>query len=147
MENTIGADILSNPDSYTLIANPEQIMDVYGTLFEKGNLYRTDVYLEKDIYPSKQDERFMTTSAGLVTLRGDSAWNMDINDQDFLEKVQRTTAEIKRSVENSEDGTFDKNVTIHNRVINVTYEPYIVETTEYVINELNRRMKLLQKKT
>ncbi len=88
----------------------------------------------------------MATSAGLVTLRGENIWSQDINDQDFLEGVQRTTINIKREVEEKEEPSFDRDLTIHDSQINVTYEPYTVDTTEYVMRELDEREKLLQKR-
>ena len=148
MNDNFGADVLNNPEKYTLIANTEQLIDVYENHFEKGKLYRTDVYLEKDLYAQEHrpDSRFMITTSGLVTLRGENVWNQSINDQDFLEGVQKTTTDIKRHVEDAENPTFDKDFTIHDSQINVTYEPYTIETTEYVMRELDEREKLLQNK-
>jgi len=148
MSDGFGSDVLNNPEKYTLIGNAEQLMDVYGDHFEEGKLYRTDVYLEKDLYTKdhRPDSRFMATSAGLVTLRGENVWNQNINDQEFLEGVQRTTIDIKRQVEDNEEPSFDKDVTIHDSQINVTYEPYTVDTTDYVMRELDEREKLLQKR-
>ena len=148
MHDNIGGDILSNPEKYTVIANAEQLMDVYGEKFLNGKLYRTDVYLEKDLYnrDNRPDSRFMITTSGLVTLRGQNIWDQSINDQDFLEGVQRTTIDIKRQVEDSEEPSFDKDFTINGSKINVTYEPYTIDTTEYVMREFDEREKLLQKR-
>ncbi len=148
MNDGFGSDVLNNPEKYTVIANAEQLMDVYGDKFEVGKLYRTDVYLEKDLYNQdlRPDSRFMITSAGLVTLKGSNVWDQSINDQDFLEGVQRATIDIKRQVEDKDEPSFDKDTTIHDSLINVTYEPYTIETTEYVMRELDEREKLLQKR-
>ncbi len=148
MNDNFGVDVLNNPEKYTLIANTEQLIDVYENHFEKGKLYRTDVYLEKDLYTQdhRPDSRFMITTSGLVTLRGEYVWNQSINDQDFLEGIQKITTDIKRHIEDSENPSFDQDVTIHDSQINVTYEPYTIETTEYVMRELDEREKLLQNK-
>ncbi len=39
MSDGFGADVLNNPEKYTLIGNTEQLMDVYGDHFEEGKLY------------------------------------------------------------------------------------------------------------
>lgn len=149
MNEGFGADVLNNPEKYTVFKDADQLMSVYGNQFEVGKLYRTDVYLENNQYDdnNRPESRFMITSAGLVTLMGDTIWNLDINDQVFLENVHRVTIAIKRQVEDNENPSFDKDISIHESSINVTYEPYTIETTEYVMTELDTRQKSLQKRS
>lgn len=150
MENKQGTDYLNNPDEFLSISNTEQLLDEFGDMFEETKLYRVPVYLEKNVYTENPpEERFIAIktepNTSLATLRGEGIWDMDKNDQDFLEGVHKAVGLIKVAV--TGDGTeFDKDIVINGKNINVTYEPYTVDTSEYVIRELNERKELLQKK-
>ncbi len=146
MENKQDTDFLNNPDEFLSISNTEQLIQEFGDIFEETKLYRVPIYLERK--PDEGDlpeERFLATHTSLVTLRGQDIWDMDKNDQEFLEGVHKALTLIKVAIER--EGTeFDRDIVVHGKNINVTYEPYTVDTSEYVIRELNERKELLQKK-
>ncbi|HQI92911.1 MAG TPA: hypothetical protein PLE98_02830 [Candidatus Dojkabacteria bacterium] len=146
MENKQDTDFLNNPDEFLSISNTEQLIDEFGDMFDQTMLYKVPIYLEKNQYgENTPEERFLATHTSLVTLRGQDIWDMDKNDQEFLEGVHKALTLIKVAIER--EGTeFDRDIVVHGKNINVTYEPYTVDTSEYVIRELNERKELLQKK-
>jgi len=146
MENKQDTDYLNNPDEFLSVSNTEQLMEEFGDMFEQTMLYRVPIYLEKNQYGENIPEgRFLATHSSLATLRGDGVWDMDKNDQEFLEDVHKALVVVKISAENG-GSTFDKDIVVHGKNINITYEPYTADTSEYVIRELRERKELLQKK-
>jgi len=150
MENKQDTDYLSDPERFLSISNTDQLIEEFGYMFEETRLYRVPVYLEKSSYSENPpEERFYAIktepNTSLATLRGEGIWEMDKNNQDFLEGVQKAVASIKVNVEG--DGTeYDRDIVVNGKKINVTYEPYTPETSEYIIRELNERKELLQKR-
>ena len=146
MENKQDTDYLNNPDEFLSISSTEQLIEEFGDMFDQTMIYRAPIYLEKNQYGNNPpEERFFATHTSLVTLKGDGIWDMDKNDQEFLEGVHNALTLTKVSV--GGDGTeFDRDIVVHGKNINVTYEPYTVDTSEYVIRELNERRELLQKR-
>ena len=146
MENKKDTDYLNNPEKFLSISSTDQLIEEFGDMFEETKLYRVPIYLEKKQYgDNPPEERFLATHTSLVTLRGDSIWNMDKDDQEFLEGVHKALTLMKVAVE-GEGTEFDKDIVVNGKTINVTYEPYTVDTSEYVIRELRERKELLQKK-
>lgn len=146
MENKQDTDYLNNPDEFLSVSNTEQLMEEFGDMFEQTMLYRVPIYLEKSQYGENAPEgRFLATHTSLVTLTGEDIWDMDKNNQEFLEGVHKALTLTKIAVE-GEGTQFDKDIVVNGKNINITYEPYTADTSEYVIRELRERKELLQKK-
>jgi len=146
MENKQDTDFLNNPDEFLSISNTEQLIDEFGDMFDQTMLYKVPIYLEKNQYgENTPEERFLATHTSLVTLRGQDIWDMDKDDQEFLEGVHKALTLMKVAIERGST-EFNREIVVHRKDINVTYEPYTVDTSEYVIRELNERKELLQKK-
>ena len=146
MENKQDTDFLNNPDEFLSISNTEQLIEEFGDMFDQTMLYKVPIYLEKNQYgKNTPEERFFATHTSLATLRGEGVWDMDKDDQEFLEGVHKALTLMKVAIERGST-EFNREIVVHRKDINVTYEPYTVDTSEYVIRELNERKELLQKK-
>jgi len=146
MEDKQDKDFLNDPTESLAIANTKQLLEEFGDMFEETKFDNISMYIEKDTYTEfLPKERFFATSASLATLQGEDIWKIDPKDQELLDSIQKAITLIAIAV--GGDGTeFDKDIIINGKKINVTYEPYTPETSEYIIRELNERRELLQKR-
>ncbi len=124
------------------IANTEQLLEEFGDLFERKYIQNAPIFVERKGKNTEKEERFFVTSMTLATIRMDegSVWDLDMNDVDLLDEIRKAVVTTKIKVENNEENyDFDKNIEYMGKSINVTYEPYTEDTSEYIIRELEER--------
>ena len=146
MENKPDTDYLNDPDRFLAITNTEQLVDEFGGMFDKTMLGdKVSIYLEKNQYgEDTPEERFLATDTSLVILKGEGVWDMSKEDQELLETVHKTLVTIKVAA-GGYSSKFDKDILVNGKIINVKYKPYTLNTSEYILEELRKRKKLLQK--
>ncbi len=167
----IETTFLNSPDEYLAIASPDQLLDEYPSQFTQKNIDMNTKAVErfpgtnvaKDNYQStkilvelsgknsenNQKERVFCSQSSICLIESDDTyniWDLDMNDEKVLRAINsKVTGLTIRNGIDKKKSTEEMVIPDYNRLVKVTYLPNTVESSNYLIEMLNKRKELLQK--
>ncbi len=95
--------ILNNPERYVLVRNKEQILQLYGDIFEECTIDILPFYIERVNSNTSSIFRFIITPSGVVAVASEDKeyiWGIDFDSEEgisLLEQLNVSCAQIKSS--------------------------------------------------
>ena len=143
---------LNNPDSYLAILTPDQLIDEYPGQFMRATIERNmeiTFELSRNNREHDQKERVFCSRTNICLIESDDTyniWDLDMTDKKVLNSINskviglgiRNGSDRKKAVE-------EMIIPDYGRFVKVTYLPKTVESSNFLIEMLNRRREFLQK--